>query len=170
MQTFLPYPSYRRSALVLDMKRLGKQRVEVKQILNALRKPHYGWKNHPAVRMWMGYEYALVYYGMEMCVAWRDRGYKDSLLPEFREMRDQIAKELLDRGDALIAYPKWINDYRIHTSHQSNLVRKDPDYYRDFFPRVPDDIPYYWPEPRDPNGGWHGRTVNEYAPAADEHA
>ena len=36
MQTFLPYSNYPASARVLDNKRLGKQRVEVLQILKAL--------------------------------------------------------------------------------------------------------------------------------------
>ena len=39
MQTFLPYPDFERSAKVLDNKRLGKQRVEVLQILNVLLRP-----------------------------------------------------------------------------------------------------------------------------------
>ena len=34
MQTFLPYADFAQSAKVLDMKRLGKQRVEVLQLLN----------------------------------------------------------------------------------------------------------------------------------------
>ena len=36
MQTFLPYADYTRTAKCLDRQRLGKQRVECKQILNAL--------------------------------------------------------------------------------------------------------------------------------------
>ena len=35
MQTFLPYESFRESAKVLDWRRLGKQRVEGMQIINA---------------------------------------------------------------------------------------------------------------------------------------
>jgi len=31
-------------------------------------------------------------------------------------------------------------------SHQSNLLRKDPEFYRPVFgPDVPDDLPYVWP-------------------------
>ena len=41
MQTFLPYPDFHESAKVLDMKRLGKQRVEVLQLLNSFHKPNY---------------------------------------------------------------------------------------------------------------------------------
>jgi hypothetical protein len=36
MQTFLPYPDYKLSASVMDMRRLGKQRVETWQIIKAL--------------------------------------------------------------------------------------------------------------------------------------
>jgi len=35
MQTFLPYPDFLQSLQSLDNKRLGKQRVETFQILNA---------------------------------------------------------------------------------------------------------------------------------------
>ena len=36
MQTFLPYPDFVKSALVLDYRRLGKQRVEARQILDII--------------------------------------------------------------------------------------------------------------------------------------
>lgn len=55
MRTFLPYPDLRASCVVLDDKRLGKQRVETSQILRALTWPRFAWKNHPAVRMWRGF-------------------------------------------------------------------------------------------------------------------
>lgn len=41
--------------------------------------------------------------------------------------------------------PPWLGDAELHRSHQSALVRKDPTYYRQFFPDVPDDLPYVWP-------------------------
>lgn len=47
MQTFLPYPSFVESAKCLDRQRLGKQRVEVLQLLKALLVPGSGWGNHP---------------------------------------------------------------------------------------------------------------------------
>ncbi|WP_234470062.1 MSMEG_6728 family protein, partial [Streptomyces sp. MBT70] len=71
MQTFLPDSDFRRSALLLDRRRLGKQRVEALQVLRGLTVPGYGWRRHPAVRMWSGYEEALVRYGLEICRVWR---------------------------------------------------------------------------------------------------
>jgi len=63
MQTFLPYLDFAECARVLDDRRLGKQRVEVLQIARAITVPGYGWRHHPAVRMWRGYEEALGAYG-----------------------------------------------------------------------------------------------------------
>jgi hypothetical protein len=60
VQTFLLLPSFAASARVLDPQQLGKQRVEALQVLRALTVPGYGWKNHPAVRMWAGYVESLV--------------------------------------------------------------------------------------------------------------
>ena len=59
MQTFLPYESFEKSAQTLDWRRLGKQRVEGMQIINAITgkkrkdgKPYKGWINHPCSVMW----------------------------------------------------------------------------------------------------------------------
>ena len=134
MQTFLPYPDFIDSAYVLDRQRLGKQRVETKQILNALEGNSKGWVNHPAVKMWRGYEPALALYGVVMCAMWAERGYVDNLLPFF-------AVRL--REDMIM--PPWIGNANFHRSHQSNLVRKDPAHYGPLFPDVPDDLEYLWP-------------------------
>lgn len=136
MQTFLPYSDFIDSAYVLDRQRLGKQRVEVKQIFNALEGNSKGWTNHPATNMWRGYEPALALYGVVVCSMWIERGYKDSLLPFF-------AVRLQDS----YSMPPWLGDERFHLSHRSNLVRKDPEFYRPKFPGVPDDLDYIWPVP-----------------------
>ena len=62
MQTFLPYASFTDSLKALDNKRLGKQRVEAMQVLKALHIPDYGWRHHPCVKMWNGYDKALCDY------------------------------------------------------------------------------------------------------------
>lgn len=136
MQTFLPYASFKQSAEVLDRQRLGKQRVEAKQIWTALNDPGYGWQNHPAVKMWRGYAPALALYGFYICDEWRVRGYKDSLLPWFSDRLDSFCAEM----------PHWLGDEAFHRSHQSNLIRKDPTYYQHYWPAVGPDLPYIWPE------------------------
>jgi len=52
MQTFLPYADFKRSAQVLDYRRLGKQRVETWQLIRAINGETRGWRNHPAAVMW----------------------------------------------------------------------------------------------------------------------
>jgi hypothetical protein len=147
MQTFLPYRDYTRSAEVLDSPRLGKQRVETLQVLRALELGEYGWRSHPVVRMWRGRTPALVAYGLAVVRAWRERGHADStyeLITEFAPQVEHLTQaELADRG----LLPTWLGDGRLHLSHRSALVRKDPDFYRPVFGDIPDDLPYHWPEP-----------------------
>ncbi|MFE9725303.1 MSMEG_6728 family protein [Streptomyces sp. NPDC005794] len=149
MQTFLPYADFRRSALTLDPRRLGKQRVEAIQVLRGLTVPGYGWRHHPAVRMWTGYEEALVRYGLDMCEAWTAEGRADTcaatlrkdLAASLRRTTVRSATELAAAGEL----PPWLGDEALHESHRSALVRKDPAYYRPLFPDAPPDLPYVWP-------------------------
>ncbi len=78
MQTFLPHPDFEQSARSLDQKRLGKQRVECIQVVRGLTWEKYGWKNHPAVKMWRGYEEALGRYSLVCCEVWVELGYADT--------------------------------------------------------------------------------------------
>ncbi|SEG94404.1 hypothetical protein SAMN04489712_14710 [Thermomonospora echinospora] len=149
MQTFLPYPGFAASARVLDARRLGKQRVEAIQVLRGLLVPGYGWRHHPAVRMWTGYEEALVRYGLETCLTWCAAGRADTcaatLLDDLAEatgILDVRTQEELAKAGEL---PPWLGDPDFHRSHQSSLLRKDPAHYGPFFPGVPDDLPYVWP-------------------------
>ncbi len=140
MQTFLPYPDFAASAAVLDQARLGKQRVETLQALRALLIPDYGWQRHPAIRMWMGYVPALSLYGRAMVREWVARGHADTTGPLIREFAP-------DADPDTVALPPWLGDPGVHLSHQSNLIQKAPEIYRDRFPGVPEDLPYLWPEP-----------------------
>jgi len=144
MQTFLPYPQFDRSAAVLDRARLGKQRVEVLQILRALRIEGYGWRTHPAVTMWTGHVEALVSYGEAVNLEWAGRGHGDSTRLQIVEFAPcaRPQAELAAAG----ALPPWLGDEALHRSHRSALVRKDPAHYRPLFGDVPDDLPYHWPD------------------------
>jgi hypothetical protein len=137
VNTFLPFPSLDRSLAVLDLPRLGKQRVEAKQIVRALRGETRGWRHHPATRMWRGYEGGLVRYGLIACERWQAQGYADTLLDYFAGLTADYPQDEL---------PPWFGASPIHRSHQSNLLRKWPEFYRPIFgPHVPDDLPYHWP-------------------------
>jgi len=135
MNTFLPYSDFQKSAQCLDYKRLGKQRVEAWQIYLALTQENYGWKNHPIVKMWKGYEFSLLRYGMAICEEWKSRGYNDSMLDKFISKYD-ITK---DKGN-----PKWVGNRKFNSAMRSNLLRKDKNYYSKFGWKESDNLPYYW--------------------------
>lgn len=142
MQTFLPYADFNRTAQVLDRQRLGKQRVETLQIMKALADPEYGWQSHPAVKMWRGYEGALMKYQMDVCHEWTDgRGYKDTCLQKTLD----IYNERFGIDPFTTPMPLWMGGYQLHRSHQSNLLRKAPEHYGPLFQDVPDDLEYVWP-------------------------
>jgi len=144
MQTFLPYQNTWASARCLDNKRLGKQRVECKQILITLGvdvgdhrgNPSSQWRNHPAVRMWRGYEFALAEYAEIMCIVWRQRGFKDTLREQFHDIVHRLPYALP---------PTWLGYDRLHASHRSNLLRKDATHYEQFGWQEPADLAYWWP-------------------------
>lgn len=136
MQTFLPYVDFEQSAKVLDMKRLGKQRVEVLQILRTLSGETQGWKNHPAVKMWKGYEKWLIFYGLSICDEWIARGYRDTC-------REKILAYLEQYKDQ--PYPKWMGG-KIHITHKSKLIQKNPEHYSPIFgDDIPLNLEYFWP-------------------------
>jgi hypothetical protein len=149
MQTFLPCREFGESARTLDIRRLGKQRVEAIQVLRALTVPGYGWRHHPAAAMWAGYEEALVRYGLDVCETWCGQNRADTcaatLVADLASgtglttIRTQA--ELASAGEL----PPWLGDAAFHRSHQAALVRKDPAHYRPLFPDVPEDLPYVWP-------------------------
>lgn len=129
MQVFVPYTNTLRTAKCLDYRRLGKQRVECLQILTAIdhlnkgemRNPETGrlrgWVNHPATIAWRDNTEYLRWYGAQMCLEWRERGYKDTCLERF------------DAPSTEPAPPRWWGTEAIHLSHQARLVQKDFNHY-----------------------------------------
>lgn len=177
VNTFLPFPSFVRSAEVLDRARLGKQRMEVVQILRALHGA-VGYKNHPAANMWRGYHVALVNYGIAICNEWEARGYEDTqraaiceFIPFIRNRYGpKHPRELRDLG----LLPWWFGWRHFHASHRSNLVRKDVDHYEWRFQQalgtgepIDPSLPYVWPRSNErvwgeKHAGAHRRTWQWY--------
>ena len=145
MNTFLPYPDFSQSAQCLDRQRLGKQRVEVYQLLKALFGHPSRWINHPACRMWKGYEYRLGIYGLTICEEWVRRGYKDSCADKINVLMDEVDCSKLTWPKL----PPWFGDDAFHAAHRSNLLRKDPIHYSQFGWTESDNLPYVWPVPKE---------------------
>jgi len=145
VQTFLPYRDFKHSAQCLDRQRLGKQRVEGYQILKVLlgygkinKNGNMAWSNHPAVKMWKGYEFELVLYIKAICNEWTSRGYKDTVLDK---SIDLLSKSCTIR----VIKPEWLVNEKLFESHRSNLLRKNKEYYSQFGWTEPDNLPYVWP-------------------------
>lgn len=123
MNTFLPLPDLQLSVETLDARRLGKQRVEGKQILTILLNERrgivteQGWANHPATRQWEGYEYALFKYIRYCCRRWRSLGYVDNI-----EAQLQPVVESADLEDS--GLPDFIGNRDFHRAHRSKLMFK----------------------------------------------
>lgn len=133
MQTFICESDLTLSMSRLDFRRLGKQRIEAKQILIALRDPTYGWQNHPAVRMWRGAEGALRGYYNLALREWVRRGYQNHMAEEVEDVSYETPA---------FATLEFIR------AHRSNLLRKDPKWYGGFgWGDIPHDLAYVWPQP-----------------------
>jgi hypothetical protein len=153
MQTFMPFKSFYHTAQALDNKRLNKQILECYQILKVLSSddPKAGWRNHPAVKMWKGFEMGLFQYAMVMIEEANKRGIRtENNLRNLNELNERAYK---DWGYGM---PLWMDDKkvmaRVTTTHKANLYLKDPIFYTDFINAVAnknnepccDKCSYYW--------------------------
>lgn len=138
MQTFLPTTNLIAAPRYLSRQHLGKQRIEVLQILRTLAGNARGWRNHPAVAMWAGYEGALVAYGLSACDQWIARGYLDTRRP------------LIAAYAAPVVHPPWL-DEAFCAVHRGVLLDKQPAWYERWgwqerpIERVHGSYPYLWP-------------------------
>ena len=152
MQTFVPEKtSYAASVQVLDRQRLGKQRVEVLQIVSALTglrlvdgavvpRESTAWTHHPATCMWRGHLGALYDYQVATCEEWTaGRGYRDTCRAKTLLLLDAWS------GDVSFTVPPWWGDDRVHRSHRANLIRKEPERYGLLWPDVSAAEGYFWP-------------------------
>lgn len=120
VNTFVVHQDFQLCALFLDDRRLGKQRVEAKQIIDAVialqeGDATAGWRNHPATRSWLNHLDALKLYFNAMVSEWVKRGYKNNY-------------QLYDLPST-IEQPYWIDCSSVHYSHMAQLVQKDSSYY-----------------------------------------
>ncbi len=149
VNTFILHPNLWVNSKLIDNTRLGKQRVEAMQILNTLQgSEKQGWCNHPAVKMWRGYEEFLKCYINSIITEWVNRGF-DNNYPLIETINNP-------------SKPWWWNKQAIHFTHQANLYLKMPHFYANTkarlnmkIPTIFDDedifnyytqIGYIWPE------------------------
>lgn len=130
MQTFLPVANFQASAEMLDYRRLGKQRVEARQLIETILGIKSGWANHPAAHMWQYHVSALMRYH-DVCIReWVRRGYVNTM-PMFNPRVYEL--------------PPWFGDEQFHTTHRAALLHKDPAFYQKYDWKEEPKLAYLWP-------------------------
>jgi len=120
MQTFVTGTNlYTRSTL--DTKRVLNQINEATVIYKALTGLTQAWINHPAVKMWAGYEDALLEYRQDMMLEAILRGYEYQWqsLP-FKPFADKI-------------YPPWYDKEEVHVMYKGLLLFKNLEHYSKYY-------------------------------------
>jgi hypothetical protein len=88
-----------------------------------------------------------------MVRVWRERGFADTTEIQIGEFAPDVVGAAQADLAAAGLLPSWVGDEALHRSHRSNLLAKDPAFYRPRFAErfgpEPDDLPYVWPEPDD---------------------
>lgn len=143
--TFRPYADHRRTASVLDYRRLGKQRVEAIQIAGAalsyLTGESGGWTNHPVVRMWAGrsnpyLDHAcgqihladLLDYYEVVSSEWRRRGYNHQMNYRVLPLYSILEDSRFVWADHPLPWGPYEELVQKHI-----LLRKDPEWYGQFW-------------------------------------
>lgn len=155
--TFLPYADFEQSVQSLDDRRLGKQRLEAMQIYHVLNKidiepdGKFGWRNHPAVLMWVGYKNLLAVYHNLCLDEWVQRG-RVNTMHEIDINPEQLLSELRNP-------PVWWGWDAFHKSHMAALIRKSPSDYLEKFEKfvgIYRDYGYIWPHK------WEGPYLQDH--------
>lgn len=136
--------------MVLDTQRLGKQRLEARQLQSVVQKldgllptspgERIGWASHPAVGMWRGHVLALMLYGDCVIREWVRRGFVNNMpLMLARGTSDPVVVP------SRLVMPPWLGDSEFHASHRSRLLMKNPEWYGQFGWSEEPGREYKWP-------------------------
>ena len=112
MQVFIVGTPYE-TAEILDVKRLNKQIIENKQIMDAILGRGKGWFNHPVVKSYKNHFHWLYYYNL--CLFWYSRGDKP------------MAKKMSDKA---MAFKPNFHTEEYFNQMKRRLFEKDEEYYK----------------------------------------
>jgi hypothetical protein len=149
MQTWITDKDFYKSAVNLNRQHLQANLYESIHILASLLdvndklvNPKRNVKNHPAAKLWEGYEDALFYYIDAHIVAWLNIGYKCNINKAnmrfiYAVMKDNKYSYFQNK------ISNWITDELIQT-HRSVLIQKEikkkVNHYQNLWPNCPNDL------------------------------
>jgi hypothetical protein len=140
--TWLPYADFVESVGALDTPEVNQLRytaVKILDIIHQVHDRHQVWEKHPSVLMWKGHEVSLCEYGLIACEEMMSR--RPHVTNE-TEHRLHTHMEWATDGRFSMEKPPWFGDTELHISHQSNLLRHNPEFYTF---QVPMTLGYVWP-------------------------
>lgn len=143
---FIIKPNIYETARLLDRQRICKQRIEAKQIIDALEEydttgtiTKAAWGKHPAVKSWIGFTNHLKVYFNIIVREWCSRGYKNTMqlypideepynivMCSFNGISVQYDRSSFNE----YSFPFWISFPPFYLSHQASLCRKNPKHYK----------------------------------------
>ena len=126
MQVFIVGTPYE-TAEVLDSKRLNKQIIENKQIMDAILGTGKGWFNHPVVKSYKNHFQWLYHYNL--CLFWYNRGDK----PMAKKMSEQA-----------MAFKPNFHTQEYFNQMKRRLYSKNNQYYSQYSYLGESDCNWYW--------------------------
>ena len=122
------------TAMALDNRRLNKQIIECKQILDALNGAK-AWSNHPCVLQYRGHEDWLLHY--QWCLESYYRGVTNGTLDlEYYDARDE--------SRVCEAYKPMFHTQEYFDQMKRRLFEKDEEHYKQWSHLGTSDINWYW--------------------------
>lgn len=143
MNSFITDYDFYQCGMNLDTRRHGAMVYENIHMLasnlgvnDRLVNPKRDVSNHPACKLWKGYEEQHLFYINSLLVSWIHKGYKSTVNKQNYKMLYKVCNPF---GENLFKTPPWITDELIET-HRSVLIQKKPEYYRPIWPDCPDNL------------------------------
>jgi hypothetical protein len=122
-------------------------------ILETIASKGKGWKWHPGVTMWAGSEELLAYIAVNVNEEWAQqvatsrgetRASMNGLVKQYHEQLEAMGFDLKELK-SLVKTPWWWGHERFHEGEKSMLLRHDPEWYGQFFPKTPNNLCEWWP-------------------------
>jgi hypothetical protein len=155
LKVYLPTAEVTKNVALFDELDLIHQRNCAMTILKAISGRTDGWLWHPSVTMWVGNEQLLAHIAHAVNEEWAQqvasakgetRQSMTSIVAKYwDEMRDlgfKIAEIKYQPADR----PWWWGNKKFHRCERSALLRRNKDWYGQFFIKTPNDLCEMWPK------------------------
>lgn len=135
----LPHKSFEWSARVLSDGHLQQNMVTIDDVMRALLVDGY---DSEEVNIWVRYSRALLAYQQATCFEWVNRGGDEYY---WNRTRLLFLEAVPDPMAIPLILPPWIGYVDMHVSHQSYLIRSNPEHYGPKFPGISPNHDIVWP-------------------------